>query len=492
MVLAQDLRDAVLQAALQGKLTEQLDSDSSVDGILNSIKEKQIKLIEEKQIRRKKTLPPIKDVPFDIPDNWKLERMQNILNIRSAVRVHQTDWRKSGVPFFRAREIVSLDKDGYVDNDLFIDEELYEKFKKESGVPKKDDLMISGVGTLGNVYIVKENDKFYYKDASVLCFENIGNINAEYIKYALKSPIMLQQIYKDAMGTTVATLTIDRANAMIIPFPPIEEQQRIVDRVNELMEKIDDYEKVEKELIALEQIFPNDMKNALLQAAMQGKLTEQLDSDSSVDEMLEAIKEEKKQLIKEKKIKKEKALLPIDEDEIPFDIPQNWRWERFANIAILNPRNSLDDTLEVSFIPMTLISDGYNNEHTAENRIWKDIKKGFTHIKEGDLGFAKITPCFQNRKSVIFKNLVNGYAAGTTELHIIRTIPNSLLAEYLLWFVKSPYFIEGGVNTYTGTAGQQRIHKDYLPNCLVPVPPVEEQQRIVERLELLLPLCETL
>ena len=132
--------------------------------------------------------------------------MQNILNIRSAVRVHQTDWRKSGVPFFRAREIVSLDKDGYVDNDLFIDEELYEKFKKESGVPKKDDLMISGVGTLGNVYIVKENDKFYYKDASVLCFENIGNINAEYIKYALKSPIMLQQIYKDAMGTTVASL----------------------------------------------------------------------------------------------------------------------------------------------------------------------------------------------------------------------------------------------------------------------------------------------
>ena len=408
------------------------------------------------------------------------------------MRVHQTDWRKSGVPFFRAREIVSLDKDGYVDNDLFIDEELYEKFKKESGVPKKDDLMISGVGTLGNVYIVKENDKFYYKDASVLCFENIGNINAEYIKYALKSPIMLQQIYKDAMGTTVATLTIDRANAMIIPFPPIEEQQRIVDRVNELMVKIDEYEKVEKELIALEQRFPNDMKNALLQAAMQGKLTEQLDSDSSVDEMLEAIKEEKKQLIKEKKIKKEKALLPIDEDEIPFDIPQNWRWERFANIAILNPRNSLDDTLEVSFIPMTLISDGYNNEHTAENRIWKDIKKGFTHIKEGDLGFAKITPCFQNRKSVIFKNLVNGYAAGTTELHIIRTIPNSLLAEYLLWFVKSPYFIEGGVNTYTGTAGQQRIHKDYLPNCLVPVPPVEEQQRIVERLELLLPLCETL
>ena len=223
--------------------------------------------------------------------------MQNILNIRSAVRVHQTDWRKSGVPFFRAREIVLLDKDGYVDNDLFIDEELYEKFKKESGVPKKDDLMISGVGTLGNVYIVKENDKFYYKDASVLCFENIGNINAEYIKYALKSPIMLQQIYKDAMGTTVATLTIDRANAMIIPFPPIEEQQRIVDRVNELMERIDEYEKVEKELIALEQKFPDDMKNALLQAAMQGKLTEQLDSDSSVDEMLEAIKEEKEQLL---------------------------------------------------------------------------------------------------------------------------------------------------------------------------------------------------
>lgn len=491
MVLAQDLRNAVLQAALKGNLTEQLDSDSSVDGVLNSIKEKQIKLIEEKQIRKRKILPPIKIVPFAIPDSWKWERLQSILNIRSAVRVHQTDWKKSGVPFFRAREIVSLDKDGHVKNDLFIDEELYEKFKKESGVPKKDDLMVSGVGTLGNVYIVKEHDKFYYKDASVLCFENIGNINAEYIKYALKSPMMLQQIYKDAMGTTVATLTIDRANAMIIPFPPLEEQQRIVDRINEIMKKIDEYEKVEKELEVLEQTFPDNMKNALLQAAIQGKLTEQLDSDSSVDEMLDAITKEKKQLSKENKTKKEKIAPPIEEDEIPFDIPENWRWERFANIAILNPRNSLDDALEVSFIPMTLISDGYNNKHTADKRMWKDVKKGFTHIKEGDIGFAKITPCFQNRKSVIFKNLVNGYAAGTTELHIIRTISNCLSAKYLLWFVKSPYFIDGGVNSYTGTAGQQRIHKDYLPNCFVPVPPIEEQQRIVKKLEQLLPLCET-
>ena len=322
--------------------------------------------------------------------------------------------------------------------------------------------------------------------------EHTNLMNKEYISYWMQSPLFYKQVNENVKGAAQKNLNTGWLKDFFIPIPPIEEQQRIVDKINELMEKIDEYENVEKELLALEQKFPDDMKNALLQAAMQGKLTEQLDSDSSVDEMLEAIKEEKKQLIKEKMIKKEKSLPPIEEDEIPFDIPQNWRWERFANIAILNPRNSLDDTLEVSFIPMTLISDGYNNEHTAENRIWKDVKKGFTHIKEGDLGFAKITPCFQNRKSVIFKKLINGYAAGTTELHIVRIIPNSLLAEDLLWFVKSPYFIDGGVNTYTGTAGQQRIHKDYLPNCLVPIPPIEEQQRIVEKLEQLLPLCETL
>ena len=139
---------------------------------------------------------------------------------------------------------------------------------------------------------------------------------------------------------------------------------------------------------------------------------------------------------------------------------------------------------------MPCVSDGYRNTHTFEIRKWKDIKKGFTHFADYDIGVAKITPCFQNRKSVIFQNLINGYGAGTTELSIIRVINNSVSREYLLWFFKTDYFISNGVKSFTGTAGQQRIHKDYLSNCLIPLPPLAEQKRIVAKLEELLPLCK--
>ena len=136
-------------------------------------------------------------------------------------------------------------------------------------------------------------------------------------------------------------------------------------------------------------------------------------------------------------------------DEIPFDIPQNWCWTRLRNICLINPRNELDDNLETSFIPMNLIEPGYKSKHKYEIKKWKDIKKGFTHFRENDIGIAKITPCFQNRKSVIFENLKNGYGAGTTELHILRKINNLILTKYLFYIFKSNYFIINGVNTYS-------------------------------------------
>ena len=180
----------------------------------------------------------------------------------------------------------------------------------------------------------------------------------------------------------------------------------------------------------------------------------------------------------------------IAEGEIPFDIPDTWRWVRVAQIVTLNPKNDLADDLETSFIPMPCVMDGFRNLHTYEVKKWKEIKKGFTHFAEGDIGVAKITPCFQNRKSVIFRNLKNGYGSGTTELTVVRTINETVLSEYLLWFFKTEYFIANGVKSFTGTAGQQRIHKDYLATCLIPLPSLTEQKRIVAKIEELLPYVD--
>ena len=235
---------------------------------------------------------------------------------------------------------------------------------------------------------------------------------------------------------------------------------------------------------------PQELKNSILQLAIQGKLVEQRPEEGTAEELFAKIQEEKQRQISEKKIKKEKPLPEIIDNEKPFDIPESWMWVRVQEITCLNPKNDLPDELEASFIPMALVDDGYRNNHSFEIKTWRDIKKGFTHFADGDIGIAKITPCFQNRKSVVFRNLKNGYGAGTTELSIVRVVDDLLSRDFLLWFFKSAYFIENGVKSFTGTAGQQRIHKDYLATCVFPLPPLAEQKRIVAKIEELLPYID--
>ncbi|WP_439234837.1 restriction endonuclease subunit S [Lonepinella koalarum] len=235
------------------------------------------------------------------------------------------------------------------------------------------------------------------------------------------------------------------------------------------------------------------LKNAILQLAIQGKLVPQDPNDEPASVLLEKIQAEKDRLIAEGKIKKSKKAAdkaPYSKDDFPFEIPESWVWVRLGDVAILNPRNKLDNETEVSFIPMNLISDGYKNSHTFQIRKWNDIKSGFTHFAEDDLAIAKITPCFENRKSVIFRNLKNGCGAGTTELFVLRSINQTINISYLFWFAKSYYFINNGVKSYSGTAGQQRISSDYIQNCWFPLPPLNEQHRIVAKIEELLPFID--
>ena len=154
--------------------------------------------------------------------------METILNTGSARRVHAKDWRQAGIPFYRAREIGKLADEGFVDNELYIDLSLYEDFSS-SGVPLPNDLMITAVGTLGKVYIVKESDKFYYKDGSVLCLANKYGLCAEHLKMVIESPFFKGQYRQESQGTTVATLTMVRLQKYFIPIPPLQEQYRIVE-----------------------------------------------------------------------------------------------------------------------------------------------------------------------------------------------------------------------------------------------------------------------
>lgn len=233
------LKGKIIDAGIQGKLTEQLPDDGDAEDLYAQILNQKSQLIKEGKIKKEKTLPDIAsdEIPFEIPKNWKWVRWGMVVNVVSARRVHQSDWRKEGIPFYRAREIAKLADTGAVDNDLFISEELYDEFSK-SGVPKCGDLMVTGVGTLGKTYVVKEDEKFYYKDASVLCFENYAGLVAPFLKHLMDSDTMHTQINSNSGGTTVDTLTMVRMNQYLMPLPPLDEQKRIVSRIDEILEQL--------------------------------------------------------------------------------------------------------------------------------------------------------------------------------------------------------------------------------------------------------------
>ena len=163
---------------------------------------------------------------------------------------------------------------------------------------------------------------------------------------------------------------------------------------------------------------------------------------------------------------------------MPFEIPENWCWVEMSDIFLLNPKNDINDNVEGGFIPMACVCDGYSGEHTFITKQWGDIKKGFSHFQNGDIGIAKISPCFENRKSVIFSDLPNNIGSGTTELVVLRGILVNT-AFYLL-LIKSDWYISEGTKYFKGVVGQQRVHKDIFTTLQVPMPPLREQQKIVD------------
>lgn len=235
------------------------------------------------------------------------------------------------------------------------------------------------------------------------------------------------------------------------------------------------------------------LRELILELAVRGKLVPQDPNDEPASVLLERIADEKAQLVKDKKIKKPKALPEISEDEKPFELPKGWEWSRLSEIAEIGPRNTeVDDDTDVSFVPMPLITTSYKGSHGSEIRKWKEIKKGYTHFSDGDIALAKITPCFENSKAAVFTGLINGLGTGTTELHVARPIPDTIEPLFILLYLKAPMFLKIGETKMTGSAGQKRVPKDFFANNPLPFAPLEEQHRIVAKVDELMSLCDAL
>ena len=168
-------------------------------------------------------------------------------------------------------------------------------------------------------------------------------------------------------------------------------------------------------------------------------------------------------------------------ENVPFEVPEGWQSVPVSELFCLNPKSEITDATSVGFIPMACVNDGFSGNHQFEERIWKEVKKGYCHFQNGDIGIAKISPCFENLKSTIFQNLPNNYGAGTTELVILR--PLNIHAKFYLYLFKSQWYISEGTKYFKGVVGQQRVHKGIFTDLQIPLPPLAEQYRIVAEIE---------
>ena len=223
-------KSKILDLAIHGKLVPQDPNDEPATELL-------------------KRINPDAEITCDngqygkVPNGWAICTIGDLFDVVSAKRVLKSDWTNKGIPFYRAREIVQLHREGVADKDLFITEQLFEELKDKFDIPKAGDIMLSAVGSIGYTYIVNEKDKFYYKDASVLCLKNINKLNSLYFSMIFETSFVKEQMYDNSKGTTVDTITIEKLRKYFVPLPPLAEQYRIVAKIEELFSSLDNIQK---------------------------------------------------------------------------------------------------------------------------------------------------------------------------------------------------------------------------------------------------------
>lgn len=478
MGIASDLRQSVLQAAMQGKLTTQKAEDGDAKDLLLAIRAEKEKLVQEKKIKKEKPLAPITDeeISFDIPENWVWCKFGDIV-LSLTDGAHKTPhYTASGIPFISVKDL----SDGFVnfENTKFISPTEHKELAKRCN-PQKSDILLTKVGTTG-IPVVIDTEQEFSLFVSVALLKLPSCISPIFLKYIILSPVVQKQCKEHTRGVGNKNWVLSDIRNTIFPLPPLPEQRRIVARVEALMKEIDELEQTEKELEAIKAAFPGDMKDSLLQAAMEGKLTEQKAEDGDARGLLLAIRKEKEKLVKEKKGKREKSLAPITDEEIPFDIPENWVWCRLGDcIKLLSGQDLTPDKYNASGKGTIYITGASNieNGRITVNR-WTEFPRAIAH--KGEL----LITCKGTIGEMCFLNI--------DKVHIARQI---MSIKGILVDIKYVHiFLLNYVNTLKANAKSMipGIERKNVLNALFPLPPLPEQQRIVEKLDQLLPLCDSL
>ncbi len=485
----QELKSSILQLAIQGKLVEQRLEEGTGEELYQQIQAEKKRLIQEGKIKKEKPLPEIAEdeVPFEIPEGWKWVRLGDVASVLGGKRIpagRTLTTENTGYKYIRVSDMknggVSIDSLLYVPSDIYPSISRY--------IINKEDVYITVAGTIGRVGKIPQqiDGSNLTENADRLVFQFLDQ---DWLIRCLESQLIQQQIIDATTKVGQPKLAIKRIQELLLPLPPVAEQKRIVAKIEELLPYLDRYEKAWNRLEDFGRRFPVDMQKSILQMAIQGKLVEQRPEEGTGEELYRRIQAEKQALIKAGKIKKEKPLPEIAEDEVPFEIPEGWKWVRLGDLC-----KSISDgdhqpppqtTQGIPFLVISNVSSGkidfsntrfvsqdYYNELTAD-RIAE--KEDILFTVTGSYGIPVKVDC---DREFCFQR------------HIALLKPIGYLA-YMLYTLKSPLIQSQCDACATGTA-QKTVGLKSLRNMLFPLPPLAEQKRIVARLEEILPLCERL
>ena len=475
-MLADKLKKSVLQSAIQGKLTEQLATDDKVEDLLKAIKEEKERLIKEKKIKKQKPLPEIteEEIPFEIPKNWKWVRLGKVIELISGRDLTKDKYNNNyeGIPYITGAS-------NFNNNNLIIDRWT----DKATSIAVKNDILLTCKGTIGEIIVLKE-DKVHIARQIMAIRLLYGNF--DYIKWYI-----ISQIDKlKSMGKSIIPgISREMILNYLIPLPPLAEQKRIVEKLDNVLANIDELKANEEKLSILQKNFPDKLKKSILQSAIQGNLTEQLATDDKVEDLLQAIKEEKERLIKEKKIKKQKPLPEITEEEIPFAIPENWKWVR-AN-DILDVRDGTHDTPKyvVKGVPLVTSKNLDNGKLNLSNI--KYISKNDSEkinlrskVNLNDILFAMIGTI---GNPVIIKKDIEMSIKNIGLFKSYRE--NAINMDYIYYLL---LYMQDILKQQVSSGVQKFVSLTELRRLMMPLPPLAEQKRIVEKLDKLLANIEEL
>ena len=481
---AQDLKNSILQLAVQGKLVEQRAEEGTARELIEQIKMEKDQLIKDKKIKKSKPLPEITEdeIPFEIPESWEWVRWGELsFSIQygyNAPAIANGQYKMVRISDIQNNKVLwdTVPYCEITDDDV----EIYQL--------AEDDILFARTGgTVGKSFLVKEVPcNAVYAGYLIRTRFDAQKLVPEYLKFFMESQLYWQQLRNGTIATAQPNCNGQTLSKMIVPIPPLEEQKRIVAKIEEILPYIDQYDKAYTKLETFNKKFPEDMKKSILQMAMQGKLVEQRPEEGTADELYEQIVAEKAQLIKAGKIKKEKPLPEITGDEIPFEIPSSWKWVRLSQAGFTQTGNTPSKThpeyfgSTIPFVGPGDIANGKISFSKGLSEAGRDVARVAyaDSILQVCIG-GSIGKCAICNQEVTFNQQIN------------TIYPVISLSKYLYYVLDSSYFKEFMRNNAGGTA-TPIINRSVWDSIVVPLPPLEEQKRIVAKIEELLPYCDQL